>query len=170
MIHGQGLSAWQDTPEAPLALDRIGGGPVLLQLFLRGNPFRGSKDGQEPWAAAVEQLQRLNRLAGLVVYGSPYRWEELKGLLNPSIPAAFCAGQMPQAQREVLSRLLQSGEPGQAKATAAFTDWFTLNGATINRERDNQTRGQLVIGPAPAGIIKGLIAEQIVVDLVIRCR
>jgi len=70
----------------------------------------------------VEQLQRLNRLAGLVVYGSPYRWEELKGLLKPSIPAAFCAGQMPQAQQEVLNRLLQSGEPDQAKATAEFTD------------------------------------------------
>ena len=122
VIHGQGLSAWQDDPEAPLALDRIDHGPVLLQLFLRGNPFRGSKDGQEPWAAVVEQLQQLNRLAGLVVYGSPYRWEELKRLLKPSIPAAFCAGQMPQAQQEVLNRLLQSGAPGQAKATAEFTD------------------------------------------------
>ena len=32
----------------------------------------------EPWLAAVRQLQRLDRLAGLLVYGSPYLWEQLQ--------------------------------------------------------------------------------------------
>ena len=120
VIHGQGVSPWQKNPEAPLALDRLGEGAVLLQLFLRGNPFRGGKDSQEPWRAAVMQLQSSNRLAGLVVYGSPYLWEELQPLLDPGIPAAFSPGQMPEAQRQVLQTLLRGSETSLLRAD--FTD------------------------------------------------
>ncbi len=120
VIHGQGVSPWQDDPEAPLALNRLGEGPVVLQLFLRGNPFRGGKDSQEPWKAAVQQLQRVGRLAGLVVYGSPYLWEELEPLLEPHLPAAFSPGQMPEAQRQVLERLLDKS--GSSIAPRDFTD------------------------------------------------
>ncbi len=120
VIHGQGVSPWQNNADAPLALERIGSGPVLLQLFVRGNPFRGHRDGREPWLAAVRQLQRLDRLAGLVVYGSPYLWEQLKAGLDPEIPAAYCPGQMPEAQRHVLTTLLR---PAEASAhNGEFTD------------------------------------------------
>jgi len=120
VIHGQGVSPWQDDPEAPLALERLGDGPVLLQLFLRGNPFRGERDRQEPWRAAVQQLQRLDRLAGLIVYGSPYLWEELRSVLAPSIAAAFSPGQMPEAQRQLLTSLLQ--QPSDSLQSRDFTD------------------------------------------------
>ena len=69
----------------PLAMDRLGDGPVLLQLFLRGNPFRAGRDAQEPWAAA-QQLIALNRLAGVVVYGSPYLWDELQSGAAQRLP------------------------------------------------------------------------------------
>ena len=120
VIHGQGVSPWQDDTEAPLALERLGDGPVLLQLFLRGNPFRGERDRQEPWRAAVQQLQQLDRLAGLIVYGSPYLWEELRSVLAPSIAAAFSPGQMPEAQRQLLSSLLQ--RPSDSPQSRDFTD------------------------------------------------
>ena len=120
VIHGQGVSPWQNNLEAPLALDRLGEGAVLLQLFMRGNPFRGGQDSQEPWNAALLQLQRSHRLAGLVVYGSPYLWEELEPHLDPGIPAAFSPGQMPEAQRQVLQTLLR-GE-GTSARRADFTD------------------------------------------------
>ena len=120
LIHPQGVSPWHKVPEAPLALDQLGEGPVLLQLFLRGNPFRGERDRQEPWTAAVRQLQHQQRLAGLVIYGSPYVWEELKAELNPAIPAAYSPGQMPEAQRQVLQALLQ-GQTATGE-TADFTD------------------------------------------------
>ena len=95
VLHGEGLSPWSGQPDAPLALERLGDGPVLLQLFLRGNPFRAGRDAQEPWAAAIQQLSTLNRLAGVVVYGSPYLWESLQAVLPrgsalPPIPPARC--------------------------------------------------------------------------------
>ena len=120
VIHSQGLSPWQPEPDSPLALDRLGEGPVLLQLFIRGNPFRGSQDSIEPWLAAVQQLQKLDRLAGLVVYGSPYVWEQLRIVLKPDIPAAYSPGQMPEAQRQVLKSLLNRSH--SAMGNADFTD------------------------------------------------
>ncbi|MFM7653072.1 MAG: glycoside hydrolase family 3 N-terminal domain-containing protein, partial [Vulcanococcus sp.] len=105
VLDGRSPSPWSGDPEAPLALDRLASGPVLLQLFVRGNPFRGSAGGDEPWPAAVRQLQALDRLAGVAVYGSPYLWEALLPLLPPDLPAAYSPGQMPQAQAVLLERL-----------------------------------------------------------------
>jgi beta-glucosidase len=112
---------WCDQADAPLDLERLGEGPVLLQLFVRGNPFRGSAATDEPWVAVVRQLQRQRRLAGLVVYGSPYLWESLRPLLEPAIAAAYSPGQMPQAQALVLQRL-GLGAPELGHSGAGFTD------------------------------------------------
>ena len=120
VLHGEGLSPWSGQPEAPLALERLGDGPVLLQLFLRGNPFRAGRDAQEPWAAAIQQLNALSRLAGVVIYGSPYLWDSLQAVLPSNCPAAYSAGQMQEAQRQVLTALFPtSSEHG---SDSAFTD------------------------------------------------
>ena len=105
LLDGRSPTPWSDDPAAPLALDRLGEGPVLLQLFVRGNPFRGSAGGEEPWPAVIQQLQAAGRLTGLAVYGSPYLWEQLLPLLQPSLPAAYSPGQMPQAQAVLLEQL-----------------------------------------------------------------
>ncbi|MCX5958102.1 MAG: hypothetical protein NTW51_17350, partial [Cyanobacteria bacterium] len=105
--------------DGPLDLARLGEGPVLLQLFVRGNPFRGSAAGSEPWEAVIRQLQASGRLAGLAVYGSPYLWESLQPLLEVGIPAAWSPGQMPLAQAELLA-LLGLGTP--AGRGDGFTD------------------------------------------------
>ncbi len=113
--HPMAVSIWNGADRAaPLALDRLGEGPVLLQLFLRGNPFRGGRDRQEPWGEAIEQLQTSRRLAGLVVYGSPYAWDSLRSRLDGEIPAAYSPGQMPVAQQTLLRRLLQDAPPRAA--------------------------------------------------------
>jgi len=108
LSHPLGISPWTDPadPLAPLALDRLGQGPLLLQLFVRGNPFQANRSIREPWADAIKQLIDLNRLFGLVVYGSPYVWEALSALLPSSIPAGYSPGQMPDAQQQLLERLL----------------------------------------------------------------
>lgn len=105
VVDGRGPSPWSGDPEAPLALERLGEGPVLLQLLVRGNPFRGSAGGDEPWQQVLRQLLAADRLAGLAVYGSPYLWEQLQALLPPGLPAAYSPGQMPQAQALLLTRL-----------------------------------------------------------------
>ncbi len=105
LLEGRSPSPWSGDPQAPLALERLPAGPVLLQLFVRGNPFRGSAGGDEPWPAALAQLLAAGRLAGLAVYGSPYLWEQLRPLVPAGIPAAFSPGQMPQAQALLLERL-----------------------------------------------------------------
>jgi beta-glucosidase len=122
ICHPQGISPWQPgADENPLALERLGDGNVLLQLFLRGNPFRGERDRAEPWSAALRQLQRQQRLAGLVVYGCPYTWANLRRELEPQIPAVYAPGQMAEAQQAALSLLLGSSEPS-AMAVEGFTD------------------------------------------------
>ena len=104
LIDGRGPSPWSGDPEAPLALERLGAGPLLLQLFVRGNPFRGSAGGGgEPWPAVLRQLQKAGRLAGLVVLGSPYLWETLRHELAEGVPAAWSPAQTPLAQAAVLA-------------------------------------------------------------------
>ena len=105
VLDGRSPSPWSGDPAAPLALDRLPSGPVLLQLFVRGNPFRGSAGGDEPWPAVVRQLLAIDRLAAVAVYGSPYLWEALQPLLPADLPAAYSPGQMPQAQAVLLERL-----------------------------------------------------------------
>ena len=121
LVEGRSPSPWrveEGEPAAPLDLERLGPGPVLLQLFVRGNPFRGSAGGgREPWAAAVAQLLAAGRLAGLAVYGSPYLWEELLPLLPPELPAGWSPGQMPLAQAELLVALGLGGTSGPGDFT-----------------------------------------------------
>ena len=111
-------SLWSGDPEAPLDLTRLGSGPVLVQLFVRGNPFRGHTGTGEPWAAALRQLAAVGRLAGVAVYGSPYFWDSLREAIPPGTAAAYSPGQMPQAQRSVLEAL----GLGQTAAPGEFTD------------------------------------------------
>ena len=98
-------------------------GPVLLQLFVRGNPFRGSAAGSEPWADWIAELLRQQRLAGLVVYGTPYLWQRLRERLPADLPAAWSPGQMPRAQELALARLgLAPAEPPASGPDEEFTD------------------------------------------------
>ena len=87
---------------------------------MRGNPFRAGKERSEPWAEAIEQLLRHERLAGLIVYGCPYRWDALRTLLPASTPAGYSPGQMPEAQEQLLSKMIRA--TGQQLARNDFTD------------------------------------------------
>ena len=79
--------------------------PTLLQLFIRGNPFRGSA-GLTPVAEAwVKKLLRTDELQALVVYGSPYALEQLLPALPPKMPYVFSYGQLSEAQAIALEAL-----------------------------------------------------------------
>ena len=124
VCHQMGVSPWQNDAENPLALERFGEGSFLLQLFIRGNPFRGSFFNQEPWLATILQLQRLNRLSGLILYGTPYFWNDINQLLDNSIPFAYSPGQMNDAQKHVLISFLQKHQDREMKPKkfSEFTD------------------------------------------------
>ena len=80
---------------------------TLVQIFIRGNPFRGD---QELKAIATQYIQALGvNLQALIVYGSPYAWRQLSAILPAQTPCVFTYGQMKEAQTYALQPLLTPG-------------------------------------------------------------
>jgi beta-glucosidase len=94
--------------------------PTFLQIFSRGNPFRGTAGLSKYALACFHQLRLKDCLTGLAVYGSPYVAEYLRQTLPASLPVGFTYGQMPEAQEVLLSALLQGVLT--SSSTQAFTD------------------------------------------------
>lgn len=80
--------------------------PTLLQLFVRGNPFRGSAGLTHTANDWLTFLVETQQLSGLVIYGSPYVLEHLRPSVPPQIPWVFTYGQMPHAQRIAFSAMV----------------------------------------------------------------
>ena len=92
-----------NTPEIPLA--ETTPHPTFLQLFIRGNPFRGSAQSSRTAQTWFEFLVNTKQLQALVIYGSPYTLEQFQPQLPSDIPCAFSYGQMPLAQELILNQL-----------------------------------------------------------------
>lgn len=122
--HQLGVNLWQEDQEEPLALERLGQGPILLQLFKRGNPFCKDSELPELWLLAIRQLQRKNLLAALVVYGSPYVWNDICQIIEQSIPHAYSPAQTFPAQQQVLSSFLNLSD-WQQSSTGNVIQEFT---------------------------------------------
>ena len=91
--------------------------PTLVQLFIRGNPFRS---GQNLVQLARQYLENAaGDLQAVVVYGSPYVLEQL--VLPDSLPWMFSYGQMPMAQSLALESLL-GGTVAVGAVDRSFTD------------------------------------------------
>lgn len=83
---------------------------TLLQLFVRGNPFRGNQELIQTAQTWLKALLQGDRLQALVIYGSPYVLEQFVPDLPPELPYVFSYGQMPEAQTIALDTLLSSTE------------------------------------------------------------
>jgi len=79
---------------------------TLLQLFIRGNPFRGSAGMTQMAQDCFKKLLQSGDLQALVVYGSPYVLDQFLPELPPEVPCVFSYGQMPSAQLLALKTLL----------------------------------------------------------------
>lgn len=79
--------------------------PTILQLFVRGNPFRGSAGTDPQLQTLFKNLLRNQSLQGLVIYGSPYIQSQFLPLLPPGFPSVFSYGQMSLAQEMALQAL-----------------------------------------------------------------
>ena len=101
--------------------------PWLLQVFVRGNPFRGTAGLSSQSQQVLKRCLQSPQLQGLIVYGSPYVMEWLEGQIakfSPQLPWLFTFGQMPQAQELACTQLFQttSWETSDSEAQAVFTD------------------------------------------------
>ncbi len=94
----------------------------LVQVFIRGNPFMNS-GGLSAIAAQIIQALGSN-VQAVVVYGSPYVWQQLQPLLPEGTPCVFTYGQMKMAQAIALQPLLNPSEQELAvdQLDGAFTD------------------------------------------------
>ncbi|MEM7062064.1 MAG: glycoside hydrolase family 3 N-terminal domain-containing protein [Cyanobacteria bacterium P01_B01_bin.77] len=95
------------------------GMPTLVQLFIRGNPFRSGQNLVQLAHQYLDMLIATGDLQAVVAYGSPYVLEQLSWPEN--IPWVFSYGQMPMAQALALESLV--GETAAAGAVdRSFTD------------------------------------------------
>jgi len=79
--------------------------PTLLQIFIRGNPFRASSGLTQASEHLFKKLLINGKLQALVVYGSPYTMQQFIPLVPANIKTVFSYGQMPAAQDIALRRL-----------------------------------------------------------------
>lgn len=78
---------------------------LLLQLFIRGNPFRGISGLSSTTQEFYQQLLQHNQIEALIIYGSPYVLDWLLSQLTPNTPWLFSYGQMSSAQAIVHQNL-----------------------------------------------------------------
>jgi beta-glucosidase len=105
-------------------LEPVSGQPIppnILQLFIRGNPFRSSAALTERAIASMKTLLDAQALQAVVMYGSPYMRDWIQPLLPRDIPWIFTYGQMPAAQRIALEQLWQPDQRA-TNAPLIFTD------------------------------------------------
>ncbi|HEY9751638.1 MAG TPA: glycoside hydrolase family 3 N-terminal domain-containing protein, partial [Coleofasciculaceae cyanobacterium] len=83
--------------------------PTLLQLFIQANPFQNTAGLIQLTQGWLDELRTTGNLQAVVLYGSPYIWEQLLSSLPAEIPAVFSYGQIPIAQAIALEKLLDLG-------------------------------------------------------------
>ncbi|MBW4442935.1 MAG: beta-glucosidase [Plectolyngbya sp. WJT66-NPBG17] len=90
--------------------------PTVLQLFIRGNPFRGIAGLTQAAQDWFTFLLNTNQLYAIAVYGSPYVLDRFLPNLPPDVPYVFSYGQMQTAQEIALETLFQPLTSQQPKS------------------------------------------------------
>ncbi len=78
---------------------------VLLQLFIRGNPFRDGAGLAQSAQALLRAVLAAARLRAVVLYGSPYVLDTILPTLPQGVPCVFTYDQHPPAQAIALETL-----------------------------------------------------------------
>lgn len=79
--------------------------PTLLQLFTRGNPFRGESGLNETTKNYLNILFDQGSVQAVIVYGSPYVLIWLEETLPSNVPLRFSYGQMSESSTMLLQQL-----------------------------------------------------------------
>ncbi len=96
-----------DAKTAPTEIEQIltPPKPTLVQLFSRGNPFRGNAGFSEIVPALLSHIQHTQTLSALIVYGSPFNLETITTYLQKDTPYGFSYGLHPESQFALLSEM-----------------------------------------------------------------
>lgn len=78
---------------------------TLMQIFIRGNPFRGNAGLTANARQIYQQLLQNGQLEALIIYGSPYVLKWFRDFLPSDLPCVHSYGQMPAAQAIALRTL-----------------------------------------------------------------
>jgi beta-glucosidase len=78
---------------------------TLLQIFIRGNPFRGNAGLTPDNQQIYQKLLTQDQIEAIVIYGSPYVLDWFKSFMKETTPWIFSYGQMEQAQAIALKAL-----------------------------------------------------------------
>ncbi|MFK8181782.1 MAG: glycoside hydrolase family 3 N-terminal domain-containing protein [Phormidesmis sp.] len=96
---------------------------TLVQVFIRGNPFRS---GQGLEVIANQYIEALgNYVQAVVIYGSPYVWKNIQSLLPENTPCVFTYGQMNESQAIALQPLLAPNDVDTVETVSATDSTFT---------------------------------------------
>ncbi len=71
---------------------------TILQIFIRGNPFRGNAGFSEVCKKSYHKVFEKSSIKGLIIYGSPYILDWFKTEMRLDIPWVFSYGQMGESQ------------------------------------------------------------------------
>ncbi|MCW6035541.1 beta-glucosidase [Spirulina subsalsa FACHB-351] len=82
--------------------------PLILQVFIRGNPFRGHAGLTPEFEHLFKRFLRTQQIKALAIYGSPYVLDWFHHHKPSDLPWVFSYGQMPIAQGLACNILLSS--------------------------------------------------------------
>jgi beta-glucosidase len=85
---------------------------TLLQVFIRGNPFRGSAGLRDETKAIYQALLKTGQIQALIIYGSPYVFQWFRQQ-SAEIPYLFSYGQQASAQKIALETIFDWPTSGE---------------------------------------------------------
>ncbi|GBF79659.1 glycoside hydrolase family 3 N-terminal domain-containing protein [Aphanothece sacrum] len=100
----------QNNLELFLKDDRV----TLLQIFIRGNPFRGNAGLTDEAQKVYKKLIKKEKVQGLIIYGSPYVKDwflEKTKVFKTKLPWIFSYGQMADSQKIACETLFDLSQP-----------------------------------------------------------
>ena len=92
----------------------------MLQVFIRGNPFRGTAGLSANAIAEYQILLKSEKLAGLIIYGSPYVKDWFIEQIAIDLPWVFVYGQMNLAQEIAMQSLFDRNLESTTKISNNF--------------------------------------------------
>ena len=98
--------------------------PTLLQIFIRGNPFRGNAGFDAKAKKIYKKMLDDSIVHGLILYGSPYILDWFQTNIDEELPWVFSYGQMGESQAIACQKLFNLSTAELSKISESLGDVF----------------------------------------------